>query len=92
MQGKSVAAKAFRVGGLADFLYAQDIAFEVRPAELALALVVFQVTGTAVAAKDSLTLGRRSTGLLVCDTFASPLFSVRSFLNNQASTIFGMSS
>src|ERR1017187_662326 len=54
MQGQSVAAKAFRVGCLADFLYAQDIAFEVRPAELPLALVVFQVTGTAVAAKDSL--------------------------------------
>jgi hypothetical protein len=30
MQGQSVAAEAFRVGGLADFLYAQDIAFEVR--------------------------------------------------------------
>src|SRR5580658_2725541 len=53
MQGQSVAAEAFRVGCPADFLYAQDVAFEVRPAELALALVVFQITGTAVAAKDS---------------------------------------
>src|ERR1035441_5162555 len=53
MQGQSVAAEAFRVGGLADFLYAQDIAFEVSPAKLALTLVVFQVTGTTVAAKDS---------------------------------------
>jgi hypothetical protein len=53
MQGQSVAAEAFRVGGLADFLYTQDVAFEVSPAELALALVVFQVTGTAVAAKDA---------------------------------------
>ena len=51
MQGQSIAAKAFRVGGLADFLYAQDIAFEVSPAKLALALVVLQVTGTAIAAK-----------------------------------------
>jgi len=65
MQDQSVAAETFRVSGLADFLYAQDIAFEVRPAELALALVVLQVTGTAVAAKDSLTLRRRSTGLLI---------------------------
>jgi hypothetical protein len=65
MQGQSIAAEAFRVGGLADFLYAQDIAFEMRPAELALALVVFQVTGAAVAAEDSLTLRRRSTGLLI---------------------------
>src|SRR5579863_10174668 len=53
MQGQSVTAEAFRVGSLADFLDAQDIAFEVRPTELALALVVFQVTGTAVAAEDS---------------------------------------
>src|SRR5580704_6382601 len=53
MQGQSIAAEAFRVGGLADFLYTQDIAFEMRPAELALALVVFQVTGTAVATEDS---------------------------------------
>jgi hypothetical protein len=53
MQGQSVATEAFRVGGLADFLYAQDIAFEVSPAELALPLVVLQVTGAAVAAKDS---------------------------------------
>jgi hypothetical protein len=30
MQGQSIAAEAFRVGGLADFLYAQDIAFEMR--------------------------------------------------------------
>src|ERR1022692_1163755 len=52
MQGQSVAAEAFRVGCLADFLYTQDIAFEVSPAKLALALVVLQVTGTAVAAKD----------------------------------------
>jgi hypothetical protein len=51
MQGQSVAAKAFRVGGLADFLYTQDIAFEMSPAELARALVVLQVTGTAVAAR-----------------------------------------
>jgi hypothetical protein len=60
MQGQSVAAEAFRIGGLADFLYSQDIAFEVRPAELSLALVVFQVTGTAIAAKDSLTRGEDS--------------------------------
>src|SRR5271169_3620831 len=53
MQSQSISAETFRVGCLADFLYTQDIAFEVRPAELALALVVFQVTGTAVAAKDS---------------------------------------
>src|ERR1035437_3211077 len=53
MQGQSVAAEALRVGCLADFLYAQDIAFEVSPAKLALALVVLQVTGTTVAAKDS---------------------------------------
>ena len=53
MQGQGIAAEAFRVGCLADFLYTQDIAFEMRPAELALALVVLQVTGTAVAAKDS---------------------------------------
>src|SRR5579862_6249583 len=53
MQRQSVAAEAFRIGCLADFLYAQDIAFEVRPAELALALVIFEVTGTAVAAKNS---------------------------------------
>src|ERR1700726_4278624 len=53
MQGQSIAAEAFRVGGLADFLYAQDIAFEVSPAKLALTLVVFQVTGAAVAAEDS---------------------------------------
>src|SRR5271168_1292206 len=53
MQGQNIAAEAFRVGCLADFLYAQDIAFEVRPAELALAFVIFQVTGTAVAAEDS---------------------------------------
>src|SRR5665213_1719804 len=53
MQSQSIAAEAFRVGCLADFLYAQDVAFEVSPAELALALMVFQVTGTAVAAKDS---------------------------------------
>ena len=53
MQGQSIAAKAFRVGGLADFLYTQDIAFEVSPAKLPLALVIFQVTGAAVAAKDS---------------------------------------
>ena len=53
MQSQRVAAEAFRVGCLADFPYAQDIAFEVRPAELALALVVLQVTGTAVAAKDA---------------------------------------
>jgi hypothetical protein len=57
MQGQNVAAKAFRVGCLADFLYSQDIAFEVRPAELALALVVFEIAWTAVAAKDSLTRG-----------------------------------
>src|SRR5271166_2942363 len=53
MQGQSIAAEAFRVRCLADFLYAQDIAFEMRPAELAVALVVLQVTGTPVAAKDS---------------------------------------
>src|SRR5277367_168691 len=53
MQRQSVAAEAFCVGCLADFLYAQDIAFEVRPTELALALVVLQVTGTAVAAKNA---------------------------------------
>ena len=53
MQRESVAAEAFRVGCLADFLYAQDIAFEVRPAELARALLVLRVTATAVAAKDS---------------------------------------
>src|SRR6202050_459126 len=53
MQGQSVAAEAFRVGCLADFLNAEDIAFEVSPAKLTLALVVLQVTGTAVAAKDS---------------------------------------
>src|ERR1700733_1632487 len=53
MQGQSITAKSFRIGGLADFLYTQDITFEMRPAELALALVVFQVTGTAVAAEDS---------------------------------------
>jgi hypothetical protein len=40
MQGQSVSTEAFRVGCLADFLYAQDIAFEVSPAKLALALVV----------------------------------------------------
>src|SRR5260370_604892 len=53
MQGQRVTAESFRVGCLADFLYAQDIAFEVRPAELPLALVVFEVTGTAVAAEDA---------------------------------------
>ncbi len=53
MQGQSITAEALRVGGLADFLYTQDIAFEMSPAELALALVVFQVTGTAVATEDS---------------------------------------
>src|SRR5277367_742418 len=53
MQGQSVATEAFRVGGLADFLDAQDIALEVSPAELTLTLVILQVTGTAVAAKDS---------------------------------------
>src|SRR5450631_2604515 len=53
MQGQSITTEAFRVGGLADFLDTQDIAFEMRPAELALALVVFQVTGAPVAAEDS---------------------------------------
>src|SRR3984957_11764935 len=53
MQGQSITTEAFRVGGLADFLYTQDIAFEMRPAELAFALVVFQVTGAPVAAEDS---------------------------------------
>ncbi len=53
MQGQSITAEALRVGGLADVLYTQDIAFEMSPAELALALVVFQVTGTAVATEDS---------------------------------------
>src|ERR1700684_2257534 len=53
MQGQSITAEAFRVGGLADLLCTQDIAFEMSPAELALALVVFQITGTAVAAEDS---------------------------------------
>src|SRR5580658_5821242 len=53
MQGQSITTEAFSVGGLADFLNTQDIAFEMSPAELALALMVFQVTGTAVAAEDS---------------------------------------
>jgi hypothetical protein len=53
MQRQSITAEAFRVGGLADFLYTQDVAFEMRPAELTLALVVFQITGTSVAAEDS---------------------------------------
>jgi len=53
MQGQSVAAEAFRVGCLADFLYAQDVAFQVNPAKLTFAPVVLQVTGTTVAGKDS---------------------------------------
>ncbi len=53
MQGQSVAAEAFRVAGLADFQYAEDISFEMSPTELADAFVVLQVSGTAVAAENA---------------------------------------
>jgi hypothetical protein len=53
MQGQSVAAEAFRVGGLADFQYAQDVSFEMSPTELTDAFVVLQISGATVAAKDA---------------------------------------
>ncbi len=53
MQSQNIAAEPLRFRCFGDLRHAQDIAFEVRPAELALALVVFQIAGTAVAAKDT---------------------------------------
>lgn len=53
MQSQRVAAETFRIRRLADFQYAQDIALEVRPAELASTLVVLQITGATVAAKNA---------------------------------------
>ena len=49
----SVAAETFRVGGLADFQYAQDISFEMSPTELADAFMVLQVSGTAVTTENA---------------------------------------
>ena len=53
MQGQSVSAETLRIGCLANFQDARNVALEARPAELRLAVVVLQVTGTAVAAKDT---------------------------------------
>src|ERR1019366_3014697 len=53
MQSEGVAAESFRLCCFGDLQHAQNVAFEVRPAKLSLSLVVFQVTGTAVAAEDT---------------------------------------
>ncbi len=67
MQSEGVAAESFRLRGLGNLQYSQNVAFEVRPAKLSLSLVVFQITGTAVAAKDPLTTGKDSRPGLSAD-------------------------
>src|SRR3984957_15298663 len=46
-------AESFRLRGLGDLQYSQNVAFEMSPAKLRLSFVVFHITGTAVAAKNS---------------------------------------
>jgi hypothetical protein len=53
VQSRRVAAEPLRLRCFGYFQYFQDIAFEVCPAELPCALVVLQISGTAVAAKNS---------------------------------------
>src|ERR1700727_1259290 len=53
MQSQRIATEPFRLRCFGDFHYSQDVALEVSPAKLSLALVVLQVSGTSVAAKDS---------------------------------------
>jgi hypothetical protein len=53
MQSEKITTESFRLGRFRNLQHAENVAFEVRPAELALSRVIFQVSGTAIAAKDS---------------------------------------
>ena len=61
MQSQRIAAEPFRLRGFGDFQHPQDVALEVRPAKLSLALVVLQVSGTAGSLQESPRIPRRAT-------------------------------
>src|SRR4051794_7564402 len=53
VQGEKVAAESLRLRRFRNLQYAENVALEMCPAELACSRMVFQIRGTAVAAKDS---------------------------------------
>src|ERR1700683_4719951 len=53
IQGQRVTAKSLRVGGLGEVLNAENVALQMRPAQLRQPLVIFEIGAEAVAAPDA---------------------------------------
>src|SRR5258708_19612660 len=61
MLRQRVAAESLHLAALSEFHHSQQIPFQVRPAELGFALVIFQIGAEAVAAQDAPEHGSQQT-------------------------------
>src|SRR3974390_1977600 len=62
MLGQRIATESFHRAGLGEFQHAQEIPFQVRPAELSFALVILQIGAEPITAQDSLEHGSQQAG------------------------------